>query len=98
MWTYRTGAKDLLCQSRPDVSDGSDGCVAPKLYGRIGRELRLCRVKAVRTIAKANQRRSCTDDIEGFAVLKPYGHIGRKLRLSRAKALHKRADRPGGQG
>ena len=65
------------------------------------RKLRLCRVKAVRTIAMAESRLSradVSDGSEGFAVSKPYGHIGRELRLSRAEALHKRADKPGGRG
>ena len=30
-------AMALPCLSRADVLDDSDGCVVPKLYGRIGR-------------------------------------------------------------
>ena len=90
-----------MAGSRQSRADDSYGWVAPKPCGRIGRERRLCRVKAVRmyrALAKALSCRSCTDGSEGFAVSKPYGHIGQELRLSRAKAQHKRADRPGGRG
>ena len=50
-------------------------CRAPKPCGRIGRERKLCRVKAVRTMAMAR-----------FAP-KPCGRIGRERRLCRAKAV-----------
>ena len=66
----RTIAMALPCQSREDVSDDSYGCVVPKLYGRIGRQLWLCRTKAVRTyraIAKAVSRQSCVDVSETMA-------------------------------
>ena len=42
-------------QSRADVSDGSEGFAVPKPCGRIGRERRLCRVKAVRTSGQAQR-------------------------------------------
>ena len=51
-------------------------CRAPKPCGRIGRERRLCRVKAVRTMAMAGSRQSragVSDGSEGFAVSKPCG-------------------------
>ena len=54
-----------------------------KPCGRIGRERKLCRVKAVRTISGASQgfvvpkQYGRSDDNEGFVVSKPYGHIGR---------------------
>ena len=44
-------------QSRADVSDGSEGFAVPKPCGRIGREWRLCRVKAVRTSRQARRPR-----------------------------------------
>ena len=66
--TYRTGAKTLPCQSRAD--DGY-GWVAPKPCGRIGRERRLCRVKAVRTLAMAGSRQSRADDDYGWVTPKP---------------------------
>ena len=52
---------------------------APKPCGRIGRERKLCRVKAVRTMAMAR-----------FAP-KPCGRIGRERRLCRAKAVRSMA-------
>ena len=76
MRTYRAPAKALPCQSRADVSDGSEGFALSKPYGRIGQERRLCRVKAVRTMAKAEPRQSradVSDGNEGFAVSKPCG-------------------------
>ena len=41
--------KALSGQSRAVESDGNKGFVGSKPYGRVGREQRLCRVKAVRT-------------------------------------------------
>ena len=70
--TYRTGAKALPCQRRAE--DGY-GWFAPKPCERIGRERRLCRVKAVRMMAMAR-----------FAP-KPCGRIGRERRLCRVKAV-----------
>ena len=74
--TYRTGAKALPCQSRADESDGSEGFVVSKPCGRIGRERRLCRAKAVRSMAMARfAPKPCgrADGSEGFAVPKPCG-------------------------
>ena len=72
-------------QSRADVSDGSEGFAVPKPCGRIGRERRLCRVKAVRSMAMARfAPKPCgrADGSEGFVVSKPC----------------RRVDRPGGRG
>ena len=82
-------------QSRADVSDGSEGFVVSKPCRRIGRERRLCRVKAVQTMTMAGSRQSRADDDYGWVAPKP---CGRWLWLSRAKAVHERADRPGGRG
>ena len=86
---------------------------APKPCGRIRRERRLCRAKAVRTNrtgakALSGQRRADeSDGSEGFAVPKPCGRwLWLGSRQSRAderigaKALscQSRADRPGGRG
>ena len=54
---YRTGAKALPCQSRADESDGNEGFVGSKPCERIGRERRLCRVKAMRT--NGREQRLC---------------------------------------
>ena len=88
--TYRTGAKALSCQSRADESDGSEGFVVLKPCGRIGRERRLCRVKAVRSMAMARfAPKPCrrADRSEGFVVSKPCRRIGRERRLCRVKAV-----------
>ena len=58
-------------QSRADVSDGSEGFAVPKPCGRIGRERRLCRVKAVRTMTIAGSRQSRADVGYGWVVPKP---------------------------
>ena len=46
-------------QSRVDISDGSEGLAVPKPCRRIGRERRLCRVKAVRTNRTGAKALSC---------------------------------------
>ena len=75
-----TIAGALPCQSH---ADDSYGWVAPKLCGHIGRELKLCRVKAVRTyraLAKAGSRQSradISDDSYGCVAPKLYGRIER---------------------
>ena len=53
MRAYRTVAKALPCQSRANVSDDSNVCVAPKLYGRVG------------TVATSVSRPNCADVSDG---------------------------------
>ena len=70
--TYRTGVKALLC---------------PKPCGRIGRERRLCRVKAMRT--SGQEWRLCR--------VKAVRTSGRERRLCRVKAVRTRAKALSGQ-
>ena len=70
---------------------------APKPCGRIGRERRLSRAKAVRTNrtgTKALSGQSRADESDGsksFVGSKPCGRIGRERKLCRAKAVRSMA-------
>ena len=75
--TYRTGVKALSCQSRADESGRERRLCRVKAVRTIGRERRLCWVKAVRSSRR--ERRICR--------VKAMRTCGQERRLCRVKAV-----------